>query len=202
MSECQRRGALIVLSGPSGVGKSTVIARLLAQRRDIYFSVSFTTRKPREGEVDGVNYTFVDRPEFERMIAGDELLEYAQYVGNYYGTSLKVIREHLDRGEDVLLDIEIQGAAKVRKRCPDAVFIFILPPSPEELERRLRARGTDSDEVVAGRLERAREECREACRYDYAVVNDRVDGAVGEIVSILTAERCRVKNRTDLTGLF
>ncbi len=195
MSEKQRaRGTLIVLSGPSGAGKSTVIAELLS-RRDIYFSVSFTTRQPRDGERDGVNYSFVDRAEFERMIAADELLEYAEYVGNYYGTSLKVIREHLDRGEDVLLDIDVQGAAKVRQRCPEAVFVFILPPSPEDLARRLRARGTDSEETIAKRLERARVECREVDHYDYLVVNGDVSQAAAEIAAILASEDCRVKNR-------
>ena len=162
----KRRGELIVLSGPSGVGKSTVIAELLSSRRDIHFSVSFTTREPRVGEEDGVNYNFVSREEFERMIRDGELLEYAEYVGNYYGTSLKVIEDYLQKGVDVLLDIEVQGAAKVREKCPEAVLIFIIPPSLEELSRRLRNRNTDSVDVIAQRLEKSGAECRESVKYD------------------------------------
>lgn len=194
----RRRGELIVLSGPSGVGKSTVIAELLSCRRDIHFSVSFTTRQPRVGEEDGVNYNFVSREEFERMIRDGELLEYAEYVGNYYGTSLKVIEDYLQKGVDVLLDIEVQGAAKVREKCPEAVLIFIIPPSLEELSRRLRNRNTDSVDVIAQRLEKSRAECRESVKYDYLVVNDNVMSAAQEILAILEAERCRVKKRIHL----
>ena len=192
------RGQLIVLSGPSGVGKSTVIAELLGERKDIYFSVSFTTRNPRVGEADGVNYNFVSREEFERMIAADELLEYAQYVGNYYGTSLKVIQDKLAAGIDVLLDIEVQGAAKVRSKCPEAVLIFIIPPSFEELSRRLHGHATDNEDVIAGRLQKAREEYQQIPNYDYLVVNDKVSTAAEEIISILTAEDCRTRNRLAL----
>lgn len=204
MTEAGRggRGELIVLSGPSGAGKSSVIAELLKRRPDIYFSVSFTTRAPRAGERDGVNYNFVSRAVFERMIAGGELLEHAEYVGNYYGTSLKVIREKLDRGTDVLLDIEVQGAARVRAKCPDAVLIFLIPPSLEELSRRLRGRNTDAADAIDRRLEQAKRECRAIADYDYLVVNDSVAAAAGEIQTILEGERCRVRKRIHLAESF
>ena len=202
MNQKKEREQLIVLSGPYGVGKSTVIAELFSQRSNIYFSVSYTTRQPRVGEQDGVNYNFVSREEFERMIADDELLEYAEYVDNYYGTSIKLIREKLDAGIDVLLDIEVQGAAKVRARCPDALFIFIIPPSFEELSRRLHRRNTDSEDVIAGRLAKARQEFREIPKYDYLVINDKVSNAVHEIEAILTAAECRVDCRSRMLAQF
>ena len=202
MQRKKDKGQLSVLSGPTGVGKSTVIAELLSQRKNIYFSVSYTTRQPRVGEQDGVNYNFVDRAEFERMIAADELLEYAEYVNNYYGTSLRVIQDRLEEGVDVLLDIEVQGAAKVRARCPGALFIFIIPPSFEELSRRLHRRNTDSEDVIAGRLEKARVEFKEIPNYDYLVINDKVSGAVAEIEAILTAAECRVDSRKSILGQF
>ena len=152
------KGTLLVLSGSSGVGKSTIIAQVLEQRPELYFSVSCTTRAPRPGEVDGVNYTFISREEFQARIERGEFLEYAEYVGNYYGTSMTVIREKLEQGVDVLLDIEVQGAAKVRERLPDAASVFIVPPSFEELAQRLRGRGTDSEEKIQKRLETARRE--------------------------------------------
>lgn len=194
MPKKKSKGQLVVLSGPSGVGKSTVIAELMGQR-DLYFSVSFTTRAPRVGEENGKNYHFVSREEFERMIAAGELLEFTQYQGNYYGTSLKVLQDKLDAGIDVLLDIEVEGAGNVRERCPEALLIFMIPPSFEELSRRLHARNTDAEEVIAGRLARAREEYREIPKYDYLVINDKVSHAVTEIDAILTAAECRAANR-------
>ena len=193
-----KRGTLLVISGSSGVGKSTVIAQVMKERSDLYFSVSFTTRPPREGEVHGVNYYFVTREDFEERIRRGEFLEYAEYVGNYYGTSMEVIREKLDKGVDVLLDIEVQGAAKVREKLPDAVTLFLIPPSFEELSRRLRARGTDSEEKIAKRLETARREAKEIVNYDYVVVNDTVSHAAQEVLAVLTAAGCRTERRIHL----
>ena len=198
MPQKKTKGQLIVLSGPSGAGKSTVIAELLGGHPGLHFSVSFTTRSPRPGEIDGVNYNFVSRDEFERMIANDELLEHAEYVNNYYGTSMKVIREKINSGIDVLLDIDVKGAAKVRKRCPDALMIFMVPPSFAELSRRLHSRNTDNEDVICGRLEKARQEYKEIPNYDYLVINDKVADAVSEIEAILVAAECRVENRKNI----
>lgn len=198
----QKKGQLIVLSGPSGSGKSTVIKKLMEKRGNIHFSVSYTTRQPREGEIDGVSYNFVDRAEFDRMIANNEFLEHAEYSGNCYGTSLKVIEEKQAAGFDVMLDIEVQGAANVRAKCPDAVLVFIVPPTYEELERRLRGRGTDPDDVIRKRLDRALEEIQEIGMYDYLVVNDEVARAADELNAIMTAAECRTSNRADMINIF
>lgn len=186
-----KQGKLFVISGPSGVGKSTVLKELLERQKDIYFSVSATTRKPRPGEVDSVHYHFRTPEEFRQLIDDEALLEWAEYVGNYYGTPAKYVDEAIARGQNVILDIEVQGAGKVVQKRPDAIRIFIAPPSWEELERRLTDRGTDEAAKVRKRLARAREEFRHAKEYNYIVINDDVAKAVSELEAIMTAEHCR-----------
>ena len=193
-----KRGRLFIVSGPSGVGKSTVLKALLERRKNARFSVSATTRPIREGEIDGVHYHFISAETFREWIAQEAFLEYAEYVGNFYGTPRKFVEAALDAGQDIILDIEIQGAMQVQERMPDAVKIFIGPPSWKELERRLTSRGTNTPEDIGKRLARAKVETRAAKAYDYLVVNDAVENAVGELDAIITAEHCRPKERTEL----
>lgn len=188
-----KRGMLIVLSGPSGVGKGTVRKALLSQPgNDFQYSVSMTTRQPRPGEVNGKDYFFVSKEEFEQHIREGQMLEYAKYVDNYYGTPLKYINDTLDEGKDVFLEIEVNGAMQVRSKCPDGVFIFLTPPDLMELRQRLIHRGTDSMEVINKRIHKAFGEIQMMQNYDYAVVNDQVDNAVTKIKDIIRSERLRV----------
>lgn len=185
------RGKLLVISGPSGAGKSTVVAKAIEGRTDICFSTSVTTRSPRPGEVHGREYFFVNFERFREMVENDELLEHAEYVANRYGTPRSYVEKRLDEGMNVLLDIEVQGARQVRKKMPEAILIFIAPPSLVELERRLRGRGTDTERAIEGRLIRARQEYQEADFYDYLIVNDDVDNAAAKLNAIIEAEHCR-----------
>ncbi|MBQ3094190.1 MAG: guanylate kinase [Clostridia bacterium] len=186
-----KKGMLIVLSGPSGSGKGTIVSKLLAKRDDTVLSVSMTTRAPREGEVDGVHYFFTDREEFEKMQSLDAFLEYAEYNGNYYGTPESSVRNWLAEGKNVILEIEVQGAERVMDHRADLVSIFITIPSMEELRRRLVGRGTENEETIAARMAVAKRELQRAFRYDYVVVNDDVDAAVERINTIIEAEQLR-----------
>ncbi|GAB5052352.1 guanylate kinase [Pediococcus ethanolidurans] len=188
-----KRGMLIVLSGPSGVGKGTVRKAIFDQGgNDFQYSISMTTRKPREGEVDGVDYYFVSKEEFEHNIETGQMLEYAKYVDNYYGTPLKYVNETLDRGKDVFLEIEVNGALQVRKKSPDGVFVFLTPPDLMELKQRIINRGTEDMATINKRMAKAVEEIRMMQDYDFAVVNDKVENAVESIKTIIKSERFRV----------
>lgn len=192
------KGKLIVISGPSGAGKSTVVFKAIGARGNVCFSTSVTTRKPRPGEIDGKEYFFVDLDRFREMVENDELLEHAEYVANSYGTPRAYVERMLNDGMDVILDIEVQGARQVNEKMPDAVKVFIIPPSLDELKRRLESRGTDTARAVEARLIRARQEYREADFYDYIIVNDDADKAAAELSAIMTAERCRAAGRERL----
>lgn len=191
------RGLLIVLSGPSGAGKGTICSRLRAEMPNLTYSVSMTTRQPRVGEVEGVNYFFRNKEEFEELLKEDAFLEYAKVYDNYYGTPKKHVMDLLDQGKSVLLEIDIQGAMQVKERYSDAIFIYIVPPSLTELSARLRGRATDSEEVIDKRLSLACSELALAHRYDYIVVNDDLDEATEKTASILRAESCKISRNKE-----
>ena len=198
MKKMNNGGELFVITGPSGVGKATVLSRLLKNIDNVYVSISATTRKPRQGEVNEKDYFFMEREEFEKLIKEGKFLEYAEYVGNYYGTPAGSVNEMLKNGKDVILEIEVQGALKVKEKCPDANMIFIIPPSFSALEFRLRSRGTESDDVIAKRLEKARSEYLMVDKYDYIVINDDIDKAADEIRAIIMSSRCKKDKRKNL----
>ena len=191
------RGLLIVISGASGTGKGTVCKKLLSKLPNVHYSISATTRKPRQGEVDGREYYFISEDDFKQWIADGKFLEFAEVYGNFYGTPLTKIEERLNRGEDVLLEIDVQGALNVKRKCPDGVYIFLLPPSLDELKRRIEGRGSETPESLKRRLQNAVAEIQIGREYDYAVVNDSVDEAAAQIEAILVAERCRVERNED-----
>lgn len=192
------KGLLIVVSGPSGAGKGTICSAYLERNPHAVLSVSVTTRKPRVGEKEGVNYFFRDKETFLKMVENGEFLEYAEVYGNYYGTPKKFVEEKLADGRDVILEIDIQGALQIKERFPEAVFVFIIPPSMEELKRRIVKRGTEDAETIYRRFQSAYEELNYISRYNYVIINDTVDSAVAKLEAIVLAEKCRVDRNKEL----
>lgn len=187
-----RKSLLIVVSAPSGCGKGTILREILKDDK-YYYSISSTTREPRKEDIDGVTYNFITVPQFEEKIKNNEMLEYAKYCENYYGTPKKQIEENLKAGKHVILEIEVQGAMKVKKICPDAKFIFIAPPSVQELERRLKKRNSENDEVIEKRINQSKEELLHANEYDYIIVNDELQDAIDDFKAIVRA--CELENK-------
>lgn len=193
-----RDGLILVISGPSGAGKGTLYKLLEEKDPNVRFSVSATTRKPREGEIEGKNYFFTSKEKFENMIKNNELIEWDCFCENYYGTPVKLVEDTVSAGKDIVLDITVEGAINIKKRYPECVTVFILPPSFEELEKRIRGRGTESDEVIKKRLESARKEIEFIDKYDYFVINDDASKAADEIIHIISAEKSRYIRNSDI----
>ncbi len=198
MIKSKQQGLLIVISAPSGAGKGTIINKMLEKNNNLWLSVSETSRPMRANDIDGITYHFCTKEEFEEKIKDDYFLEYALYANNYYGTPKKYIQEHLSKGQDVILEIEIQGAMQIKKLIPEALFIFIMPPSLNELKKRLVGRGTDTKEKILERFKIAYQEMNDVTKYNYVVVNDEIDVAADKILSIIKAERCRVDRIEDV----
>lgn len=198
------KGILLIVSGPAGSGKGTVVSKLVSAHEEIALSVSATTRQPRPGEQNGVHYHFITKDDFEKRIKNGEILEYTTYCENYYGTPLKEVNEALLSGKDIILEIEVDGAMQVKKKLPEAVTVMLTPPDKETLENRLRSRGTETDEVIAWRLERAKEEIALMPEYDYSVVNEdgRADECADLIYSILRAEHQKTAYTKDIIKKF
>ena len=192
-----KKGILIVLSGYSGVGKGTVVKRLLSDYDNYVLSISATTRKPREGEEEGISYFFKSKEDFEQMIKDDAFVEHARYVDNYYGTPKAYVQEQLDAGKDVILEIEIQGALKVKEKYPDALMLFLVPPDARTLKERLIGRGTETAEVIHDRLKRAAQEAQEMGSYEYIIVNDDLDTCVKQVHALIQSAHCKKSHNTE-----
>ncbi|MDP4091859.1 MAG: guanylate kinase [Bacillota bacterium] len=193
-----RKGLLIVFSGPSGAGKGTLLKSVTTINKNIGFSVSATTRSPREGEVNGKNYFFISVDQFKSMIENNMLVEWVEYCGNYYGTPRKYVEDTLEAGIDVILEIEVEGAANIIKQYPDCVPIFVLPPSFEELRKRIEGRGTEKQDVIEKRLERAKKEMNYIKNYKYVVINDDIERAANDMNCILRSEKLKIKHNTNI----
>ena len=195
-------GLLIIVSGPAGVGKGSIVRKMIELSSRVRLSVSATSRKPRPGELEGINYFFKTREQFEEMIKNRELVEWVEYCGNYYGTPKEFVCKEIEKGHSIILEIEVEGALKVRDLFPDSVLCFVLPPDFNELERRLRGRGTESEEVIKKRLERAREEFRHINLYDYIILNDTIEDAAQRFVTIVQSEQMRTKRNQAIMDKF
>lgn len=189
-----KKGCLIVFSGPSGAGKDTILNKIMGEKENLKLSVSHTTRSPREGEINGKNYYFVSKQEFIKMAENGEMLEYATYCGNYYGTSAVKVQDELEKGNDVILEIEVQGAEQVMKKVPEVLSIFILPPSLSELKKRLKNRGTDSEEVINRRVKEAEKEIALAHNYDYVIINDDIEKSAKKVLKIIELQEMKSQN--------
>lgn len=197
------KGVLLIVSGPSGAGKGTVCSEYIKRRPETFLSISATSRSPRPGDEDGVTYFFKTREEFEKLISDDGLLEYAEFCGNYYGTPKAPVLRAMGEGRDVILEIEVQGAYKVKEKCPNAVLVFVLPPSPEILRERLTGRGTESPEVIEKRIGEAHREIMRGANYDYIIVNDKLGLAADKLETIADAEKIRVcRNKEYLKNVW
>lgn len=203
LNRTTNRGTLYIISAPSGTGKGTIIKEILNSDPTIYFSVSATTRSPRESEIDGVNYLYITRDEFMNLVENDGMLEYAEFCENFYGTPKKPVFDAIEQGRDVILEIETVGAMKVMKACPEAVSIFILPPSLAELRRRLETRGTESEEVIAKRVAEAKREIENAPNYEYVIINDDLEEAINETKAVMSAaKRMKKLNLDTIKGVL